>query len=799
VNVHQFMECSAAMLRRPPIWLSFIACVCINSLAAIRSGSCQEPRFGVGWPKVELRIPESTADSRIVGDLSDYLPHWNTFSAAPETDSGPFVIEPSGIIRLAPGTRLDYETRSIYRLIVQASPVEMEPDPLFDSFAAILLADGITEQGMAKLHSQVRRFAVRISIEDEPENAATQLPRTEPDPQESRVDNVIVPPTPVVMADPAPPATAPKGTVASVPKPAPVQITTPIPVQPNRPVRLQPHTSQSLAARDGATTQDASNPADGEMITRESSIRFRVAAIIVVFGLGVLMKRLQRPVPDPAEEAAFEEKVVDEIEARIAASFTPAKAPDPEAAVATPARCSNSSNEEDDENECSTEDNYVLDEVGDFEIPAAPTIRDPESLVGAEYYNVEEPFIITKDDAELRRTEQLHELQSCLDERNQRIVSMELQMQSLRGKLEQVTAHLALRAGGPICNGNTASDAEDPLCSFVKVSSSDDDRSTASSVVSSEGDRDSRGDRWPSQSDSVLSDSIHETSSTSDSRPSASSAGATLRLELAELFGMQTRRVAVAESHAVDAIERSAEESHQDSVASYLDGLLQRSQNTSESEGLISGRGKTQQASNRGGERHAPQKRGSAPSFIESWLQDHSSPGEISVATSDDKISPVPSPQPLAPRRPVDVVAARGHMKSLRQVAIQSAQQAVGESRQRTARSQMIRRTLLLLGLSLVAVLAVVTDVFRRLSESSLGSTIWAILTLTVAVLCLRIDGIRRHRYEVMTRMREEGFLLTAESQHSPSQSAAQVPSSFSSLDEPSGQLPDSQSAKLNG
>jgi hypothetical protein len=801
VNFHQFMECSVAMFRRPPIRLSFLVGVFIGTLTAARSCNCEEPQFGE-WPKMELRVPESTADGRIIGDLSDYLPNWMSFSADPATDSGPFVIEPSGIVRLAQGTRLDYETRSIYRLIVRASPVEIERDPLFESFAAILQADGITEQGIAKLQSHVRRFAVRISIEDEPESAATETPLPEPDPQASDVGSTILPPAPVVTVDATSPAPASENPVVSDSKPAPVLMTTPIPLRPNRPVRLQPHTSQSAQDEGAAatTTRNESAPDDGERITRDTSLRIQIAAIILIFGLGYLLKRVQRPVPDAAEEAAFEEKVVDEIEARIAASFTPVKAPELEAAVAKTREInSNSSREVDDENECSTESNYVLDEAGDFDIPAAPTIRDPESLVGAEYYNVEEPFIITEDNAERRRTEQLQELQSCLDERNQRIVNMERQMQALRGKLEQVTAHLALRAGGPTSDGSTTSDLENPLLSFTEVTSCENDSNSVSNCVNPEDHRDSQANRRTASSDSVLSDSITEESSALNSDHGTTAASATLRTELAELFGMQSSRVSAADSPDKDSVERSAEETHQDSVATYLDGLLQRSQNTSESEGQSNSRGRTQKATGHGGEKQSPQKRGQAPSYIESWLQDHPNPAAISDAKSEESTSQSSSGQPLAPRRPVDVEAARGHMKSLRQVAIQSAQQAVGESRLRTARNRLIRRTLLLIGLSLIAILAVVTDVFRRLSESSLGSTIWAILILTTAVLCLRIDSIRRHRHEMMTRLREDGFLLSATSPHSRFGSATQAPSAPSGLDEPSGQLPDPQSAKLNG
>jgi len=794
------MECPVVMSRSLSIPWSLVVGVCFWPLALARPCLCQEPQFGPELPKVELRIPETMADGRVIADLTDYLPHWQSFSADPESDSGPFVIEQSGLVRIASGARLDYEARSIYRLIVRASPIESERDPLFDSFAAILKSEGITEQAMAKLQSPERRIAVRISVEDEPETIRTELPQPEAETQKSHGDNAIVPPATVVTVDQTLPVPVPEASVASVSKPAPVPITTPIPLRSTHPVRLQPHTSQSRSPEDAAATpRNDAAAADGEQITRESSLRFRIAAIILVFGLGYLLKRLQRPDPDPAEEAAFEEKVVDEIEARIAASFAPARTGETEASVLrTPARDSHNGHDVDDEKECSTDGNYVLDEVGDFEIPAAPTISDPESLVGSEYYNVEEPFIISHDDAELRRTRQLQELQGCLDERNQRIVTLERQLQSLRGKLEQVTAHLALRVGGPIRDGLTASDLDNPLSSLAEESSCENDNCAASHVVSSEADCDPQADRWTSSSDSDPPNSVPEESSALDAGPPASAAGTPVRPELAELFGLQTRSVATAESRVMDATERTDEESHLDSVATYLDGLLQRSQNTSEFEGLISGHGKTKQTASRRGEKHSPQKRGSAPSYIESWLQDHPNPGEISEATSEESTSQSPPAQALAPRRPVDVEAARGHMKSLRQVAIQSAQQAVGESRLRTARNRMMRRTLLLVGLILIAILAIATDLFRRLSESPLGATIWAILILAAAELCLRIDSLRRNRHELLTRLQEEGFLRNTSRMHSQTGSATLI-SSTSRPDDLSGQFADPQTAKLNG
>jgi hypothetical protein len=742
---------------------------------------------------MELRVPETTADGRIIADLTDYLPDWMTFSADRGSEAGPFLIEETGIVRLAPGSRLDYETRSIYRLIVRAIPVEIDRDPWFDSFAEVLQADGLTEQGIAKLQSHERRFAVRISIEDESETPAPAPLPIRPGHQESRVVDATVPSPQVLRSDTTVPTPAADVSVVNVQKPAPVQIARPIPLRPLQPVRLQPHTSQSVPAEEADVTAGKESATDaGEGITRASSLRFRIAAVILIFGLGYLLKRVQRPVQDPAEEAAFDEKVVDEIEARIAASFTPAKASEPDVSASRLTGSELNSMEADDENESSTEVSYVLDEIGDYEIPAAPTMSDPESLVGAEYYNVEEPFIISEDDAELRRIEQLQELQSCLEERNQRIVTLERQMQSLRGKLEQVTAHLALRAAGSVSDDSSMAELPNPLRSFAEEPSGENDDRLPRNVVGVATDSESQA-AWLTSP----SDPLRQEPSAADPERHSSATATILRPELAELFGMQNSGAAP-EAQSAESARRNDEESHLDSVATYLDGLLQRSQLTTESEGQGSGRGRTKQSVSRSGEKTTPQKRGSAPSYMESWLQDHPNPAEVSDAKLDAAVIEPPASQPLAPRRPVDVEAARGHMKSLRQVAIQSAQQAVGESRLRTARNRMIRRTVLLMGLSLIAILAVVTDVFRRFSESSLGSTIWALLILTAAQLSLRIDSIRRHRQEMIVRMRAEGFLQTSSLPHTRTESIPLIPSS-SGPDSLSGQLADPQTAKLNG
>jgi hypothetical protein len=260
---------------------------------------------------------------------------------------------------------------------------------------------------------------------------------------------------------------------------------------------------------------------------------------------------------------------------------------------------------------------------------------------------------------------------------------------------------------------------------------------------------------------------------------------ASLRNELADLFAMQkkaevpeakpiipaqSQRDDIEESCATDETagkpEPCPEETHLESVAQYLSQLLERSKKEEAADAIFVDRrkssdkpaGKWDGVDRRGG---APKAKAPVKSYIESYLSEHG--GELSHDSGQQRNSEVPSdessqpsePKPLVERRPVDVQAIRQHMNSFRNVASTALEHALASHRIRQAKGKVAGRTTLVVGLTVVSVLAIATNSAMKIYFPSLGWLMGLIICLVIAELILRIEAIRRHRRELRYRILE--------------------------------------------
>ena len=260
---------------------------------------------------------------------------------------------------------------------------------------------------------------------------------------------------------------------------------------------------------------------------------------------------------------------------------------------------------------------------------------------------------------------------------------------------------------------------------------------------------------------------------------------ASLRNELADLFAIQ-KKIEVADTKPVisvpskpGAVEEAnvtdetavkaapcAEETHLESVAQYLSQLLERSKKEEAADAIFVDRrkssdkpaGKWDGVDRRGG---APKAKAPVKSYIESYLSEHG--GELShdsgqqrySEVSTDELSQPAEPKPLVERRPVDVQAIRQHMNSFRNVASTALEHALASHRIRQAKGKVAGRTTLVVGLTVVSVLAIATNSAMKIYFPSLGWLMGLIICLVIAELILRIEAIRRHRRELRYRILE--------------------------------------------
>ena len=260
---------------------------------------------------------------------------------------------------------------------------------------------------------------------------------------------------------------------------------------------------------------------------------------------------------------------------------------------------------------------------------------------------------------------------------------------------------------------------------------------------------------------------------------------ASLRNELADLFAIQkktevtdakpvvsvqSKPEAVEEPNITDETADKAapcpEETHLESVAQYLSQLLERSKKEEAADAIFVDRrkssekpvGKWDGVDRRGG---VPKAKAPVKSYIESYLSEHG--GELSHDSGQQRYSEAPSdelsqpsePKPLVERRPVDVQAIRQNMNSFRNVAATALEHALASHRIRQAKGKVAGRTTLVVGLTVVSVLAIATNSAMKIYFPSLGWLMGLIICLAIAELILRIEAIRRHRRELRYRILE--------------------------------------------
>ena len=254
---------------------------------------------------------------------------------------------------------------------------------------------------------------------------------------------------------------------------------------------------------------------------------------------------------------------------------------------------------------------------------------------------------------------------------------------------------------------------------------------------------------------------------------------ASLRNELADLFAIQKKAQASEAKGVVlaDPVvqetpdtedstnkpESCPEETHLESVAQYLSQLLERSKKEEAADAIFVDRrkvgekkpGKWDGVDRRGGQTaKAPVK-----SYIESYMSEHA--GELSQdsatkKSSEASLDETASPEELRPpveRRPVDVQAIRQHMNSFRNVASTSLEHALASHRIRQAKGKVAGRTTLVIGLTVVSVLAIATNSAMKIYFPSLGWLMGLIVCLSIAELILRVEAIRRNRRELRYRI----------------------------------------------
>ena len=92
-------------------------------------------------------------------------------------------------------------------------------------------------------------------------------------------------------------------------------------------------------------------------------------------------------------------------------------------------------------------------------------------------------------------------------------------------------------------------------------------------------------------------------------------------------------------------------------------------------------------------------------------------------------------------------------MNSFRNVASNSLEHALASHRIRQAKGKVAGRTTLVIGLTVVSVLAIATNSAMKIYFPSLGWLMGLIVCLSIAELILRVEAIRRNRRELRYRI----------------------------------------------
>lgn len=233
---------------------------------------------------------------------------------------------------------------------------------------------------------------------------------------------------------------------------------------------------------------------------------------------------------------------------------------------------------------------------------------------------------------------------------------------------------------------------------------------------------------------------IGETDSNEGDEETGASAASSLRSELAELFELHSKsglaqagtsnpksdhasadsghgdsnmptEPAAKEASAYTSTgtpSQLADEEHRNSVARYLNSLLQKKEDEAPSER------RKANAPHVGPERRSTEPQKKAPkSFIESYLEQHGGKlpdtGVLPVSTGSTAVTSAAATQepdspvkPQIPRTPVDVSSIREHMTSFREVATRSVEQALASYQMKQVKGRLALRTMLIIALVFV-------------------------------------------------------------------------------------------------
>lgn len=300
---------------------------------------------------------------------------------------------------------------------------------------------------------------------------------------------------------------------------------------------------------------------------------------------------------------------------------------------------------------------------------------------------------------------------------------------------------------------------------------------------------------------------IPELDSTETERPAGSadggdtpSAASALRSELAELFELHSKSgvsqatplnpKAMEPESDVPAIDSSsgdvddepqaatpsgtpsqlADEEHRNSVARYLDSLLQKKKG----EETVTDRRKSN-SPHSGPERRTNEPQKKAPkSFIESYLEQHggklpeSDSGSASASSSASPSSlakggsasaaeePAAPVLPQIPRTPVDVSSIREHMTSFREVATRSVEQALASYQMKQVKGRLALRTMLIIALVFVTGLIYAGNAAGVMQFPSLNYLAGLAILLALGELSLQMVTYWKTRREMTSAIRSD-------------------------------------------
>ncbi|MBL8813176.1 MAG: cadherin domain-containing protein [Planctomycetaceae bacterium] len=287
---------------------------------------------------------------------------------------------------------------------------------------------------------------------------------------------------------------------------------------------------------------------------------------------------------------------------------------------------------------------------------------------------------------------------------------------------------------------------------------------------------------------------ISEAGADSEPENTGSSAASALRSELAELFELHSKSgvahasssnpksdLSVSDSgpghtHTESAEEDTsahaptgtpsqiADEEHRNSVARYLNSLLQKKEDEAPSE-----RRKANMPHG-GPERRSAEIQKKAPkSFIESYLEQHGGKlpdsGSLPVTTGSSATTSasntttqepdVPAMPPI-PRAPVDVSSIREHMTSFREVATRSVEQALASYQMKQVKGRLALRTMLIIALVFVTGMIFAGNAVGIMAFPSLNYLMGLAILLALGELSLQMVTYWKTRREMTSASRAD-------------------------------------------